>query len=293
MSVPHAPRLSVSLLSVGHCRHCERVTLSGGSLHPVSFPSICALIVHPQEGAFLYDTGYADRFFSSTNPFPERVYRWLTPVNLPAEERLGAQLSALGIWLEDIRACLISHFHADHIAGLRDLKNARFIALRADVEKLDTGKRLCSLMNGFLPALLPEDFSRRLSHADTMPRQHMGLAWAGLGDGFDLLGDGSLLAVPLPGHAPGQMGLRFRDELDREVLLCADACWSRAAWQELRYPSSLVRPVTHNWALYRQTLNRLHELGTRHPELFIVPSHCATSLSLYRSGKSAHEVSGL
>lgn len=279
-------RLSVHLLSVGECRHCERITLSGGTLRPVSFPSICVVIVHPREGAVLYDTGYAEHFMESTRAFPERLYRWVTPVSLPAEQKLELQLSKLGIKLDDIRACLISHFHADHIAGLRDLRKARFFALGADVDNLNFGQRARGLLQGFLPSLLPDDFLSRLSIADAAPRRDLGSAWLAFGSGFDLFGDGSLLAVALPGHAPGQMGLRFRDGSDREVFLCSDACWSRAAWQELRYPSWLTRPVMHNWTLYRQTIRQLHELGSKHPELMILPSHCASSVACYRAGAS-------
>lgn len=283
-------RLSVRLLAVGQCRHCERVTISGGKLYPVAFPSICALIQHPDRGAFLYDTGYANHFTDSTRPFPERLYRWVTPVTLPAEQRLEVQLASFGLTPEDIRGCLISHFHADHVAGLRNIKNARFYALRADVDAIKSGHRLSRLMHGFLPALLPDNFLERLSFADDAVFRTLGSAWSVLGEGFDIFEDGSLLAVPLPGHAPGQMGLRFRDSFDREVFLCADACWSKAAWQELRYPSWLARPVMHCWSSYKQTIQQLHELGSRHPELSIVPSHCAVSLENYHREVTAVQI---
>ena len=282
-----APRLSIDFLAVGECRHCERITLRGGSLRPATFPSICALITHPSEGAILYDTGYSPRFIEATRPFPERLYRWVTPVRLAESQHLQRQLANRGLRIDDIRICLISHFHADHIGGLRDLPRARFFALRADVVAFAASGRVASLMKGFLPALLPDDFPARLSFADDRPLLSLGKAWSGFGGGFDLFGDGSLLAIPLPGHAAGHMGLLLRDQDDREVFLCADACWSERAWRELRYPSCLARPVMHDWPRYRETLQKLHRLGTDHAELAILPSHCLASLNAYRAGLPA------
>lgn len=279
-------RLSVELLSVGQCRHCERMARAGGSWRSVAFPSICALILHPTQGAVLYDTGYAEHFRAATEPFPERLYRWLTPVQLPEGERLQAQLAARGLCPRDIRWCLISHFHADHIAGLRDLPRARFLAMREDFEQLRRSSRLGGLRRGLLPALLPPDFEARLGFAEDRPLRRLAGPWAAFGQGHDLFGDGSLLALPLPGHAPRQMGLRLRDTQDRELLLCADACWSREAWQHQELPAWPARAVLHDWAAYRHTLQRLQALARSAPELHVLPSHCPRSLHAYRTASA-------
>src|SRR5262245_56989092 len=106
-----ADGVDIDLLEVGHCRHPEWVTLRGGSWRTCRFPALVVLIRHPTAGVFLYDTGYAERFETATNPFPERFYRWLTPVTLPAEEHLATQLRRRGVELSDVRRVLISHLH--------------------------------------------------------------------------------------------------------------------------------------------------------------------------------------
>jgi glyoxylase-like metal-dependent hydrolase (beta-lactamase superfamily II) len=255
--------------------------LQGGSWRSVEFPAICALIIHPTRGPVLYDTGYSDHFIDATQAFPERLYRWLTPIHLPQHERLEHQLEAHGYALSDVGACLISHFHADHIAGIRDLPNAQFHALRSDVSHLLGLGRINGLRKGLLPSLLPPDFQNRtclVDHARIVPATG---PWTSFGSAFDIFGDQSVLAIALPGHSDGQMGLLFRDQNDREVFLCADACWSRAAWETLRYPSLITRLIMSDWKKYLSTLNKIHQLGAQHPEVAILPSHCQISLNRY------------
>jgi glyoxylase-like metal-dependent hydrolase (beta-lactamase superfamily II) len=247
------------------------------------FPSLCVLITHPTEGALLYDTGYAPGFFAATQSFPERLYRWTTPATLPPSQSLEAQLGLRGLRLSDIRTCLISHFHADHIAGLRSLPAARFICMRDDFASLAGASRFGRLRRGFLSPLLPDDFEARVGFADGSPAQSLTGAWASLGKGYDLLGDGSLMAVPLPGHAPSQMGVCLEDAVGRAVLLCADAVWSRQAWQDLDLPAWPTRLVMHDWQDYRCTLLRLHELARHEPGVVILPSHCQESIEAYRA----------
>ncbi|MEB2230295.1 MBL fold metallo-hydrolase [Xanthomonas campestris pv. campestris] len=277
-----ATRVSVELLRIGHCRHCERMVRADGHWHAVEFPALSVLIRHPQRGALLYDTGYAEHFFRATDPFPERLYRWTTPVTLPAQERLQAQLARRDLALDDISWCLISHFHADHVAGLRDLPTARFVCLHADYAQLRAASRLGGLQRALLPQLLPDDFAQRVQFAEQAPQRALGGAWKGLGVGYDLFADGSVMAVALPGHVPGQMGLWLRDQHDREVLLCADAVWSSATFASLAWPAWPTRLLMHDWSAFQRTVRVLHNLVQAHPELAILPSHCQPSLDRYQ-----------
>lgn len=274
-------RVRVHLLSVGRCRHPEWITLRGGRWTSAEFPALAALILHPRHGALLYDTGYATHFASATAHFPERLYRWITPVELPHAQTLAVQLAAHGLAPGDIARVLISHMHADHIAGLRDLPRARFSALRDEVTALRRLGRLRGLTRAVLPALLPEDFGARLDVADDAPVRALGPHWQPFSHGFDLLGDGSLLGVPLPGHSSAQMGVLLHDEDDRPLLLAADACWSARAWREQRLPSLFARPLMHDWRAYRATLAGLLAVAQRQPELLIVPSHCVETIAAY------------
>lgn len=285
------PRVDVRWLRVGWCRHPEWVTLRGGQWRAVDFPAHCALIIHPSEGPMLYDTGYADHFGTETRALPNALYRWITPVQLPEREQLVTQLARYGVRPSDVRRVFVSHFHADHVAGLRDLPRARFTALRADAVENLGRHGIGALRRGFLPGLLPADFSSRLDFADDRPMVSLGAQWSPFSGGYDLIGDRSVIAIPLPGHSPAQMGLVMSRSDGQPLMLVADACWSSRALRENRLPSLLARPTMHNWNRYARTLTELHGLSLARPDVQMLPSHCSeawhafqTSTAEYRRG---------
>ncbi|WP_263262522.1 MBL fold metallo-hydrolase [Pseudomonas sp. RIT-PI-S] len=269
--------VTLQVLRAGWCRHLECMADRGGRWASTPFPALCGLIRHPDAGWILYDTGYSEHLFHATQAFPERLYRTAVPVQLPAQEPMHRQIKALGISPGDIRTVIISHFHGDHIAGLKDFPEADFIALGADHQHIERlrGHRWRATLGGHLPALLPADFSARLRVAD--PCKHIPLpAWmAPFEYGLDLLGDGSLLGVPLPGHSEGQLGLFIPDAQGRPAFLVADACWSAPACRAGRLPASLAMWFsTHHAGQYRQTYQHVGAVLRREPAVAVLPSHC-------------------
>jgi len=127
--------------------------MRGGRWASMMFPALCGLLQHPTRGWILFDTGYSNHFIEATRQFPERMYRWITPLSLPPEETLLAQLQASGITAGDIRHVVISHMHGDHIAGLRDFPNASFITMRAEHETMQRKSRIGGLLHAFLAGL--------------------------------------------------------------------------------------------------------------------------------------------
>lgn len=270
--------VSFNLLRVGFCQHLACMADRSGQWTSALFPALCGLIRHPDSGWILYDTGYSEHFFKATQALPERLYRSAVPVQLPAHEQLLAQLKAFGICPRDIRTVIISHFHSDHIAGLRDFPKASFIALDADRRYIESlrGQRWRATLNGHLPALLPDDFSDRLILADTCKTLTLPAWMVPFNQGLDLLGDGSLIGVPLPGHSEGQLGLLIPDAQGRPVFLVADACWSATACKAERLPAPpALWFANHNGKQYRQTYHDLGMLIRREPSLAVLPSHCS------------------
>lgn len=277
-AIPAFPRTSLTMLRVGHCSHPECLALRGGAWRTGVFPALVGLIRHPDAGAFLFDTGYAEHFTRATARLPEKLYRWTTPVTLPDNECLQPQLARHGIAMHEVRCVFASHLHADHIAGLRDLPRAAIWCSDIALRSARAMGRISRLRKATLLDLLPDDFDSRHRSIEALPMRGLPHAWRELGEGHDLLGDGSLYAVPLPGHARGQYGLLLRHEDDREYLLAADATWrigrdghaSASAWP--------TRFLADDWRAQGDTLSKLQRvLDDSDDSRCVLPSHCPDS----------------
>jgi len=267
--------VKLTLFAAGYCTHRECLTIRGGARRTIRFPAMFACLEHPDLGPILFDTGYSRRFFEQTERFPGRLYRWTTPVYFREEDSAARQLREAGIDPDDVRTIILSHFHADHIGGVMDFPQAQFVYLNEAYESLRIRQSaMAMVMAGFLPGLLPADFDRRSRPIDEA-KQRIALPDCLLPfeHGYDLFGDGSVIAIDLSGHAPGQIGIYFTSA-GQEYLLCADAAWSSRAYREYAAPHPLAGLIKSDWRLYLHNLQRLHELHARSPHIRIVPTHC-------------------
>lgn len=275
-------RVGFRWLERGATRHPEASTIRGGSLHPVEFPALVGVIAHPTRGHFLFDTGYDPAFIEATEPFPERLYRWVTPVAVREEHQWQAWLARHDIAEDTLSGLIVSHFHGDHVAGARHLAHLPMYCAQAGLAHLRQGPRLALVRKGMLPALVPTAMDAQAHFFEHAPEVALPTAFAPFTLGRDILGDRSLMAVDLPGHCPGHWGLAFVDANDRAVLLCADAVWSGKAITDNRPPPRLTTALMGDTATYCGTLDQLHRARCNNTDLAILPSHCPASAKAYR-----------
>jgi glyoxylase-like metal-dependent hydrolase (beta-lactamase superfamily II) len=264
----------LDLRIAGSCVHPEHVILRTRSFRNLTFPAMFAIVEHDNEGLTLFDTGYGEAFFRCTARFPERLYRAITPVTFDRSSSARAILERRGAKASDVRRIVISHFHGDHIGALDEFPKAELVFAPGALDGLTGLSRTRALMHGFLPGLLPRDFSDR---ARPLRGEEVPLppSCAPFERGIDLFGDRSVMAVPLPGHARGQLGLFV--EADTPFFLCADAAWLSRSYRENVVPHPITRLLVDDHAAYVDTLAKLHALGRRNA-LHIVPSHCEEAL---------------
>lgn len=253
--------------------------MRGGSFRSIEFPALVGLLHHPSRGYMLYDTGYSKRFWNATRSFPECLYRKITPATLPAEEELIYQLETRNIKPEDIGTIIISHFHADHVAGLKDFPKAKFISMRGEYEEMMDKGRFARLRGAFLRDLLPEDFTARVTYAEGMPVLDTPLH--GFPEAYDLFGDGSLLGVSLPGHARMQLGVLFQNSTQQSVFLIGDASWKLEALEKRKLPSRITKLLFADSKEYAKTFFKLADLLHEESSLVMIPSHCTTAWKRY------------
>lgn len=268
-------QIKYEIYQAGACRHPERITIKDGVYSPVSFPALCFALHHPTKGIILFDTGFSSRFAKICKKFPERLYNMLIPVRIEDKDDFVNQLKRRArINPQDVYAIFLSHFHVDHIAGLLDFANAKIICSKEGYGAIRNLGKVSALLHGFSPDLLPADFFAKASFVEDAPQTSLAHELSPFDAGYDVFEDGSIYAIPLPGHTKGQYGLFFKEANDAPVFLIADACWSSKAYREYKKPHFITSLVHHNWKMYCETLLKLHQLYKRRKNIVMIPSHC-------------------
>ena len=273
-------RLGVSGHSHAHPHHL-RLQASLGV--PLQFPAGWALIEHPRHGAMLFDCGYGAAARTAMQRGLRRIYRHVVGACCAPQADPSRVLAGCGLRPEDVRHVVLSHFHPDHVGGLREFASARCIAHADAWKQVREGNRLNHLHAQIWRELLPADLDMRMRLLHPSAQRPLSGALAAFGGGWDLFDDGSVVAFELPGHAAGQLGLALDIEGER-VLLVADAFWRREQLDDPRAPPWWTRLLAiRDGRSYVQTLRILRVFRDGNPDAWIIPAHCAATLEAWRS----------
>jgi glyoxylase-like metal-dependent hydrolase (beta-lactamase superfamily II) len=265
----------------GYCLAKASHAIKGAPSKDIQFRALFGLIQHPEMGWVLFDTGYSRRFYNATKFFPNKLYALITKVYITENDELKMQLHQAGISANDIKHIIISHFHADHIGGLKDFKNARFYCSKIAWKQVENISNFMAFSKGILKELIPDDFLQRVQFIEDSTCLINDKI---LGDCWDLFADNSIITFNIPGHAAGQIGIKLQTH-KQTYLLAADACWDRKAYTHNALPSPIVKLFFDSWTDYKASILKLQTYHKQHPNHIIVPSHCFTSYELLVSNQ--------
>ncbi len=263
--------VQLDLLDTGFCTARSSLIATGTGWAEVQCHAPAFLIRHPDRGAVLFDTGYAPRLVEAFAQWPDRLYKYATPTTFGTPVVDG--LPRFGVSARDVGLVIVSHLHADHVAGLRDFPQARFVVTREALALQQVSRGVDAVRRGIVQRLFPTDFAQRADVIDRFadaPLPHLGAT-------HDLFGDGSVRLMSLPGHARGQAGALLRTRTG-EVLLCADGAWTSQAFRELRAPHALTGLMQDDMPAVRATLRAIHDFALTHPGVAVLPTHCPDTL---------------
>jgi glyoxylase-like metal-dependent hydrolase (beta-lactamase superfamily II) len=188
-------------------------------------PVICFLIAHPQ-GNVLVDTGvHRQALTDPVGRLGEGRASRFTLRSSPTDE-VVSQLALLGLVPDQVRYVVNSHFHFDHCGGNEFFPSSTFLVQRAE---MDAARRV---LGGEAMRYTPSaiDFDHPLDYQ--------------LVDGeHDLFGDGQVVLLPTYGHTPGHQSLLLRAGKGTELVLTADACYTRENMDRDILPTVLWDPA--------------------------------------------------
>jgi glyoxylase-like metal-dependent hydrolase (beta-lactamase superfamily II) len=201
------------------------------------------VFIHPKVGPILIDTGYTSHSLSALGRSALlRAYGHLLSPKLNLDAQPAWFLQRFGLAPKDIIGIIITHFHADHVSGLAAFPDARLIASKVGYPILQQGNSFENIRHGVFPELLPLNFGARLELIEDHPR----VAVHQLPDSYDIFKDGSVLAVPLPGHAQGHFGVLFAQR-KTPLLYATDTQWLIEALQPPARPRLFPRLISEDY----------------------------------------------
>lgn len=273
--------VDVHLFSVGHCRNSAWLVEHGPIHRQLHLPAMVAIIRHPRAGVILFDTGYGAPLLNASS-LAARLYRLILPFTLNAEHAIPFHLWSLGLTPKDISTIFLSHFHPDHIGSLQEMPAVPILHSQKGLTTLAKYNGPQRAHAAFLPELLPDDFPSRALAIEGLPKVALDDSWQPFTEAHDVVGDGSILAIALPGHAVGQYGLLCRRASNRWVFLVADAAWTRRNITDLALPGFPAGILIGDPPAYRATLQKLHDFQRRRQDVPLIPSHCKESIDAFQ-----------
>jgi glyoxylase-like metal-dependent hydrolase (beta-lactamase superfamily II) len=273
--------MKIHFASAGFCSANESHVYIGAPKGKTVFPAFWALIQHPTLGNIVFDTGYAQRFLDATKSFPNILYRLIVPVTFKQGDDVKSQLkSRFNIDCQDIKYVIVSHFHGDHVGGLKDFPNAKIICTRTAFEHIWQFNNFFAFTKAYLKDLLPNNLPERCifieENFQLVENQYFEKMWHWT--------EADLSFIDLPGHARGQVGVLLDSEDGSEkgkVLLAADAAWHIHSVEENIPPPPLVRFFADDYNALKHSIAQLHAYFQANPNTKIIISHCKKTLSRY------------
>jgi N-acyl homoserine lactone hydrolase len=266
------PVRAVSVLSTGRVEiHPEQVHGSVKPLYWWLFTSrqwlpprpINVYLIEHADGLVLFDTGQDRASVMDGSYFPGGVtglvYKHLARFYIAADETLDGQLTTLGYTTADVGTAIVSHLHQDHIGGLAELKDTELMVSSAEWRELSG---VAPEARGFLRAHITIP-GLRWKQFDFEPDA----AVAPFAESLDVMGDGSLLLLPTPGHTAGSVSLLVRRRTGPPLLFVGDLTYQSDLLARRRVPGvGKRRQMLHS-------TDQVLALAERMPGLVVLPAH--------------------
>lgn len=241
---------------------------------------INVFVIQHRDGLVLFDTGMDPAIVSDSNYvdsaivrfFMRRVFRF----TIGPDDTVAKNLERLGLRAEDVTTAVFSHLHFDHSGGIADVPQADLLVSRDEWQQL----------------------SKPHPDRDYLFRKHIklpGAKWqpidfavtkdpllAPFGGCYDVMGDGTLMLLPTPGHTVGSLSMLVRADDRPPLLLVGDLSYAVELLMRDQLPG-----IYTDASQLKASFAKVRELKARLPNLAILGSHDPAAADLLQNAFSA------
>ena len=219
------------------------------------------LIEHPK-GKFLVDTGW-ERTMSPNGVFDKKaqikslgsfILYLVNQGVVEFGECIDEQLAKIGVKTSDLDAVLLTHLDCDHANGLNQVKNAKKFLVSNDEYEF-------ALKN-------PIRYSKNWWKNVELTKFEWNNTQGPFKKSYDLLGDGSIELINIPGHSDGLFAVKITNEEGKYVLLFSDGGYATKSWEEM-----ITSGVAANKKQQKISLEWIREMSLNENCLKSVASH--------------------
>jgi N-acyl homoserine lactone hydrolase len=237
---------------------------------------INVFVIKHRDGLVLFDTGLDPAIVSDPNYvdsaigrfFMRRVFR----LTIGPDDTVAKNLHHVNLRAEDVNTVVFSHLHFDHIGGIADVPQAELLVSRDEWQQLS--------------APHPEH--------DYFFRDHIqlpGAKWrsidfkpttdpllAPFGGCYDVMGDGTLMLLPTPGHTVGSLSMLVRAVDHPPLLLVGDLSYSLELLMGDQLPG-----IYADKSQLQASFAKVRNLKAQLPDLVILGSHDPAAADLLQN----------
>jgi glyoxylase-like metal-dependent hydrolase (beta-lactamase superfamily II) len=222
-------------------------------------------VLEHRDGLVLFDAGLDPAMATDPDYVSSAIGRFLLHrifrLHIGPDDSLNKKLEGLGYAAADIRKVVVSHLHFDHIGGIAHFPQAELIVSGEEWRQLSGPhpEREWILREHIE---LPGAKWRQVEFA---PSDNP--LFAPFGGCYDVMGDGSMILLPTPGHTAGSMSMLVRTGGLPPLLLVANQTYD---------VDSLIKdqvPGTGDAAVLRSSFAKVRALKRQLPDLVILATH--------------------
>ena len=252
--------ISLSRFETGYNDSPEALIFPSGKLFKTHRSTHSSFIISHPKGNLLIDTGLGLKI---DEQFEDFIW-WLKPFfGFTKEVTIQESLSKHHRSIDSI---FLTHLHWDHASGITDFPQAIVFTTKTEREyALETN-------DSHGPGYLRNQYdSKSIKWKDLELRS---IKYGPFEQSLDIFSDGSLIAVPLPGHTPGSLGYILTLRSGRQLFFVGDVIWSVKQLNNLEHKFAIAKClVDDDPEQLLETIKKIALFKNQRPELQIIPAN--------------------